>query len=539
MKFNIDSVFTISELRIPKYVEYAAVLLTILLGIVLRTAGLDLFPFGLAGDEAWSGLEAQRILQQGGIGAWSPTALGQPSGYFYWVALFFTFLPNDIGSLRLTFALIGIITLVLCYLFTRSFFGRFVAIVSLFLLCVSPWHILISRSALSYLFPPLFISASLMFMNRGLKSNNLLYLCFAGIAFGLGFHTYLGYFASTYIFVLLWIVLIVKFRKNYDKILIDATVFWSFAILASLPVLIFIYNHTGDIIWRSNFSSVFALAEYKNLNDSSSKILFFATQIYKSIASFFVTYNGVFSRTGILGLSTKIFLLIGIIISFIRYKDWHYNVLLIGFIIAILQIALTTNTGALFPHVEKQAGTRGVIALPMIYALAGIGFAFTLQKLSRLFPLTLVWIPRVFMCIVLILYGAYYLNKSYKFSAQSDSVKWFYEPSIRLTSEYLDELRKSEGDIYVYFYSDRWFWNYEPIRFLAPDLKGENRSRKFGEFSIELNPAHSKVVYLLMPPYDKYLEQLKSKYPGGQQYQINYDNQLMFKGYYLGANNLK
>src|SRR3569833_4235214 len=59
------------------WVEVAAILSVLAIAVFLRAFELTTLPHGLHGDEAATGLEAQRILREGWIGLYSPLALGR------------------------------------------------------------------------------------------------------------------------------------------------------------------------------------------------------------------------------------------------------------------------------------------------------------------------------------------------------------------------------------------------------------------------------------------------------------------------------
>ena len=67
--------------------------LAILVGLAALAASLRLtmlteIPAGLHGDEAWTGIDAARILDEGWVGVYVTSALGQVSGPLYFAAPF-------------------------------------------------------------------------------------------------------------------------------------------------------------------------------------------------------------------------------------------------------------------------------------------------------------------------------------------------------------------------------------------------------------------------------------------------------------------
>src|SRR5205085_9999729 len=95
-------------------------------------------------------------------------------------------------AVRAIEALAGVFTLIFFYLFVKKILNRNIALLCLFLLAVSKYHILYSRFGIRVNLILLFESATLYFLAAGLKSKSGRWLPFilAGIAAGLGFYTY-------------------------------------------------------------------------------------------------------------------------------------------------------------------------------------------------------------------------------------------------------------------------------------------------------------------------------------------------------------
>lgn len=113
---------------------WAVVAASIAGAVLLRVYRLGDLPPGLHGDEAAHGLEALRIGKEGWIGVWSPVALGQPAGPLYVFALFVNWAPNEIWSVRLGAALLGIATLPVFFLFCRRLLNTRAALIGTVLL---------------------------------------------------------------------------------------------------------------------------------------------------------------------------------------------------------------------------------------------------------------------------------------------------------------------------------------------------------------------------------------------------------------------
>ena len=104
--------------------ELLLVLLCTGVAAFLRIYRLADLPPGLHGDEAWTGLDALRIIDEGWIGPYVGSALGQPTGPLYFTAFVFKLSHASLFTLRLSMAILGVATVPLAYLLFRVGFGR-------------------------------------------------------------------------------------------------------------------------------------------------------------------------------------------------------------------------------------------------------------------------------------------------------------------------------------------------------------------------------------------------------------------------------
>ena len=91
--------------------------------LVLRFYDLPYSPNGMHGDEAVAGLEAQRIVDDGEIGPYSPPAAGQPAGPLYLFAIPVAILGHTLLAVRFVPAVIGSLTIPLLYVVARRSLG--------------------------------------------------------------------------------------------------------------------------------------------------------------------------------------------------------------------------------------------------------------------------------------------------------------------------------------------------------------------------------------------------------------------------------
>lgn len=129
--------------------------LIILLGSALRLYDLGEIPVGLHGDEASIGYNAYSLYKtsKDQNGNFLPLAIDQfgdfrPAGYHYIVIPSVMVLGLNELAVRLPAAFFGILTIALFYLFLHEIFkNKLIAAIGMFLLAVSPWHVIISRAS--------------------------------------------------------------------------------------------------------------------------------------------------------------------------------------------------------------------------------------------------------------------------------------------------------------------------------------------------------------------------------------------------------
>ena len=136
-----------------------------LLGIAVRTYALGHIPPGLNQDEASAGYEAWALLHHGidRNGYHNPVHLvawgsGQNALYSYLAMPFIAVFGLEVLPVRFVSWAVGILTLFVFHACVRRISGAAVALLALFVLAVSPWHIMLSRWALeSNLLPGVFL----------------------------------------------------------------------------------------------------------------------------------------------------------------------------------------------------------------------------------------------------------------------------------------------------------------------------------------------------------------------------------------------
>ena len=490
-------------------------------------------PTAPPGDEAWTGLEAQRIIEQAGIGIWSPTAWGQPAGPYYWTAFIFLFAEDTTALLRTSTALLGIATIPVFYLFVRQWYGVRAAVLAAVLLAFSYWHIHYSRTAFGLISAPLVECAVLLFLGKGLKDKQTWPFLAAGALAGLGMYSYRGYVYFPFLLVALWGIILV-FRPYPLKLLVrHAALFAIPALLIAIPMFKFVAQNYADYVGYNEVISTFRTPEYEKAVEQGGQVSYISGELARASSRYYFGRHP--DATDGLGANrlldpvTMVLFSLGLVVGILRFRRWEYFLIPAGVAIGLAAVATTVDWG------ENR---RGIGALPMVFAAAGVGGDVLLSLTQRRFRLLRArWAVVLRMDIaylavtgLLIFAAAWNILTYFPDISRSPASRFAFAYELSLVSEYL---RTRDPEPYVYFYSPRWGWNYEARRFQAPGLKGEDRSHEFGHFSLARGAGHQRVLYLLMPPYDQQLPYIQEKYPGGESVVERDGDRILYVGYYL------
>jgi hypothetical protein len=111
-----------------------------------------------------------------------------------------------------------------------------------------------------------------------------------------------------------------------------------------------------------------------------------------------------------------------------------------------------------------------------------------------------------------------------------------YPYELDAAARWMDDLPE---DTRVYFYSDRWSLTYETVRFLAPDVQGENRSFEFRsdlmleedaplQFSIE---GERPVAFVMLGAYLPVASDVERIHPDGHLVEDTRGDEVLFRAY--------
>lgn len=160
-------------------------------GVAFRLYRIDSLPYGLWWDEAFSGLEALRIMNDPNYRPVYVAGMAQePALVWYLMAASFTlFGPSPVG-LRVTAVAGGLLGILAIFLLARELFGRRSATVAGALVATMAWHVNFSRIAFNAIWSVAFDALAMYFLIQGMRTGRLFSFALAGAALGLGANMY-------------------------------------------------------------------------------------------------------------------------------------------------------------------------------------------------------------------------------------------------------------------------------------------------------------------------------------------------------------
>ena len=476
---------------------------------VLRIFRVADLPRGLHGDEALTGLDALRIIEEGWIGPYVGSGLGQPTGPLYFTSLIFRLSEPTSFTLHLSMALLGTATIPAAYMLLRIGFGRWVALFGAVSLTFSFWHIFYSRSGFMLVSMPLLTTLAASAIILALRSKTRWSWFIAGLVLGVGAYTYNGYSIFVAVVGFLLVFVLILGRNNLEQYAKGGAVLAVGFLIAALPLIRVALIEPDLYFQRHRHTAVFRDPEYLEARDAGTEVEFWLGRAWDA-ATLPLSHPDIDFGDGMGGrgamdpvLGTLAYL--GLSIAVAKWRSPPHLLMALAFVFGLgIQLLSIDNVG------EYR---RPLVVVPFVYGLAGVA-AITLGRwTARLVGGAR---GRAVACagVALILVVAAPLNAWTYFAriVNEDQMHFVYTYDL---VDALDLVHEIDQPGTIYFYSDRWSFDYETRRFLYPDSDGVDRSHRFGEFSLE-RLDDGPVTYVLYPPYTEEVDTILDLYPEGQ-----------------------
>ena len=489
--------------------EIAFLIVLTLVAAALRLYRVTELPDGLHGDEAILGLDAVRVMREGLIGPYVASALGQPTGPIYWTALVFALSDVSRLALHVSMSILGIVTIPAAYLLFRLAFGRSVAGIAVVMLTFSYWHIFFSRSAFMLISMPLLTTVAAALFLAAVRSRNRWLWFGAGGALGVGVYTYNAYPVFLAAVVAVLAVVLILGRDRGRRYLVFALVLGVGAFITAYPLIRYVYADPDRYFQHHRTVSVLREPKYQAAGSLREKARYLSGRAIGAALIPFrhdrIDYSDGLGGRGLMHPLIGLLAYYGLGLAFRRWRDPAH-------LLTALSVVLGLSV-VVFGSEDWGELRRPLVAVPFVYGLAGIAAVHSVQWAAsrvraRGGPRRAAYaVAAVILAVVCLANTVTYFHKI----ARADHLNWVYVTDL---VDALDAAHVNGDPGKVYFYSDRWSYDYETRRFLYPDTAGIDRSREFGEYTLARRD-HGAITYVLLAPYTNEREALTSLYPGG------------------------
>ena len=364
-------------------IERLAWVPVLLLGIFLRVYNLGSVPRGVLYDEGYNGLDIVRIIA-GARPIFLTENYGREALFIYLQALSVVAFGQTDVALRIVSAIVGVLTLPISYLLIRRLFGGRVALLGLAWLTISLWHVMYSRIGLRTIALPLATAVAFYFLWRGLDAAwspsktasgqsdtktgaaGLTSFALAGAVLGIAQYTYTtARFLPIVVLLFAGYLFVIRrdlFRSAFPGFVVCAIV----AIVVFAPEAWYFLRHPTAFVTRAEEVSVF------NANLSGGNTI--DALVYSVRRTF-----GMFSFLGdeqwdrnipgrpVFDPLSSIFLVLGLLVTFRRWRDPRYAFILIWLLIMLIPSMISIRN---VPNFLRVTGT-----IPAIFALPALGAA--------------------------------------------------------------------------------------------------------------------------------------------------------------------
>lgn len=449
------------------YTTYYLIFILIIAAF-FRLYNIAELPPGLYPDEAMNGNNALESLATNNFKVFYPENNGREGLFINIQAILIYFFGNEPWVLRVVSALFGILTVLGVHFLAKELFYentkrkarnskqiqnsndqnskpfqvsdfRFrvfhddiIALLSSFFIATSFWHINFSRIGFRAIMAPFFLTWGVYFLLKSLNNckleiKNWKLPILGGLAYGLGFHSYIAYRATP---ALILIIIALYWFQNKEwlirkKILLSTLCFLLFTIIVASPLLLYFYQNPQDFFGRTTQISVF---------NSPSPLKDLGMNILKTAGMFNFSgdYNWRHNIAGapLLFWPIGIFLIIGIFVSIhqLKIRNWKLIIPLIWLAVASLPVIIS-NEG--LPH-----ALRAILMAPPIFILAAIGGTYFFKLLQNLTTINDSKIKLFFFSILTTLFLIISTFQTY----YTYFIKWKENPNVQgaFTQNYVD-----------------------------------------------------------------------------------------------------
>ncbi len=453
---------------LPLALEFAALVLIVLVAAFLRLYQLDITPPGLHYDEAAYGLLARETAETLDFKVFYRAYAGREPIFIYLVALSTTLLGPTVFAIRVVAALVGVSTVLAAYLFARRPFGPATALAGSAMLAVLYWHVHTSRLGFRAILVPLLLTITLAVLWHAVGTGRARWYVIAGIFGGLTFYTYnAARFAAvlTVAFVLLQAVLNRRWLLDRWRKLGLAAL--ALAVVVT-PLALYFAQYPDDFFIRASQTTFLSPQAI-----GGNPLATLAESTWRTLAMF--SYQGdlvtKYNLPGkpVFDLAASALFYAGILVAFANIRKPQYVLLLAWSGTMLLPSATTTES----PHFMRTLGAAPAAALLVgVGMVAAVGWvdkaARGLTPAATSLATSLVTPLAVFMAgVFLVAQGALTYRDYFLDWAKMPQVYYAFETDIAQEADFARRTLQADPGAMVYASAEHY--RHPSVAYLAPE----------------------------------------------------------------------
>ncbi len=403
-------------------------------------------------------------------------------------------------TMRAFQALVGTFTIAVFYALARRVFGFWPALMGAFLLAVSRWHVHFSRVVFVEILPvPVVEALVCIFLWDALasRSRSIRRWAWAGLAFGFGFHTYIGYRVFPVV-VAAWLLYEFLVQRNRQVNLRNLVVFVLAALIAVMPLAAFAIRYPRFFVRRTQAASV--------LNDIRREHSY--RPLWENIRKSALMYNyrgdprprHNLPHEPELDFWTAMMFGLGVGYAIRRLHRRESFVPLLWVTVGLLPSVLSLADSN--PHSSRTLGN----VMPVFLLVTSCG-GLSLEVIRRTWGRKGVYALGAGACALLLAAGTSNYKTYFHRQANDRSVYYDFEPAFTAAGLFLQEHPECRAFI------SPGLANHGAVKLLG--MHRDYEPLRLG-IHIPYQGEPAPICYLLEPLHAPYLEFLRMLYPGGE-----------------------
>ncbi|MDQ3875252.1 MAG: glycosyltransferase family 39 protein, partial [Actinomycetota bacterium] len=485
----------------------------VLFALLLRTVVLDRFPSIIDPDEMALAMIAVDVQNGSLVNPFTTGWFDTPTLFGYLQAASMWAFGDSLTGVRMLGAFLGTGTVLFTWLFTRRTLGRWIALIAALLLAALPFHLIVSRSALTYVGDSLFLMAMLYWLDRGLLEQRRVDCLLAGFAIGFSQYFYFGARLIPAVAVVYGLFLVVRASRRAPRSgtmrRFAGLAAWvaAGAVVAYLPLLAHYVDQPWDLNSRFNQVSVLRdgwLAQQRELTGMSAAEVV-AQQVQRAVLLPFQTQPQLIKwhpDPPFIGMPMALLTAIGLAIATLGAFQRRYAAVTVAWWGAIAGVGLTEG-------VENQ---RFTVAAPLVAVLAAIALQAAWRILTRSLrarPLAAAVVIAAVVLFVITWNLQFFFRESNRLEVNGDVNS--------LVATRMAYYIRDHGPYTVYFAGAprMWYRGFPTLAFVARDSTGVDLEKPLVDRN-GVPAVHRRTLFVFLPERSGELQFVRARYPQGR-----------------------